>query len=110
MIFQADRLTKQRTSPIDEANDDMTRHSVSRLRQTGFTLIELLVVMAITAILLGLIFGPLVQSFNLTNRARVQVETQDVVRRVSELGQRDLAQAVFVFDNSTQPINFWVRK
>jgi hypothetical protein len=66
--------------------------------------------MAITAILLGLIFGPLVQSFNLTNRARVQVETQDVVRRVSELGQRDLAQAVFVFDNSTQPINFWVRK
>jgi prepilin-type N-terminal cleavage/methylation domain-containing protein len=88
----------------------MTRHWGQKGRRAAFTLIELLVVMAITVILLGLIFGPLIQGFNLTNRARVQVETQDAARRIAELGQRDLSQAIFIFDNSQQPINFWVRQ
>src|SRR5438132_6754399 len=75
----------------------------------GFTLIQLLVVMAITAILLGLIFGPLIQGFNLTNRARVQALTQDVARRAIEIGMRDVSNGVFVFDNTQEPINLWVK-
>src|SRR2546421_1098463 len=63
----------------------------------GFTLIELLVVMAITAILLGLIFGPMIQGFNLTNRARVQVLTQDSARAAMEIAQRDMSNAVYIF-------------
>ena len=79
------------------------------IRKLGFTLIELLVVMAITIILLGLIFGPLYQGFNLTNRARVQVLSQDTARHAMEVLLRDTANGVFVFDNFSQPINLWVR-
>jgi prepilin-type N-terminal cleavage/methylation domain-containing protein len=88
---------------------NMIGHSLPRKQEQGFTLIELLVVMAITVILLGLIFGPLVQGFNLTNRARVQIETQDVARRVMEIASRDLSNGVFVFDNSNEPIYLWIR-
>lgn len=87
----------------------MNQTHLSRKREQGFTLIELLVVMAITTILLGLIFGPLVQGFNLTNRARVQVLSQDTARRVMEIGQRAFADGVFVFDNSNRALVFWVR-
>lgn len=89
---------------------NMIRQPAARQGAAAFTLIELLVVMAITVILLGLIFGPLIQGFNLTNLARVQVEAQDTARRIAELGQKDLAQAVFIFDNSQQSINFWLRQ
>src|ERR1043166_5284195 len=70
-----------------------------RYRNRGFTLLELLVVMAITTILLGLIFGPMIQGFNLTNRARVQVLAQDTARQAMEIIQRDTANGVFVFDH-----------
>src|SRR5438094_10617074 len=75
------------------------RSQNNRMRdgQRGFTLIELLVVMAITAILLGLIFGPMIQGFNLTNRARVQVLTQDSARAAMEIAQRDMSNAVYIF-------------
>jgi len=85
-------------------------NAIRRKVGAGFTLIELLVVIAVTSILLGLIFGPLTQSFDLTNRARVQVEVQDNVRRLSDIGQIDLAQSVFIFDNTGQSMNFWVRQ
>ncbi len=78
-----------------------------RTNRSGFTLVEMLVVMAITVILLGLIFGPMVQGFNLTTRARVQVQAQDTVRQVMEQLERDIADGVFVFDNSGQDISFW---
>jgi len=87
--------------------EKMTHPDLSRRREQGFTLVELLVVMAITVILLGLIFGPLVQGFNLTNRARVQVLAQDTARRTMEDVQRELSNAVFLFDNSNEPINLW---
>jgi prepilin-type N-terminal cleavage/methylation domain-containing protein len=80
----------------------------AHVRLNAFTLVELLVVMAITAILLGLLFGPMVQGFNLTNQARVQVQAQDTVRQVVETIERDIADGVFVHDNSAQNINFWV--
>lgn len=81
---------------------------VRRTSRQAFTLVEMLVVMAITVILLGLLFGPMVQGFNLTNRARVQVLAQDTARQVMEQIERDIADGVFVFDNSGQDINFWV--
>lgn len=77
-------------------------------RREGFTLVEMLVVMAITVILLGLLFGPMVQGFNLTNRARVQVLAQDSVRQVMEQLERDIADGVFVHDNTGQSIYLWV--
>lgn len=76
----------------------MINGNAPQTRKHGFTLIELLVVMAITTILLGLVFGPLVQGFNLTNRARVQVLAQDTARNVMESVQRETANGVFVFD------------
>lgn len=80
-----------------------------RSKARAFTLIELLVVMAISSILLGLIFGPMVQSFNLTTRARVQVLAQATARRTMLTIQADLLNSVYVFDNTNQPINFWVK-
>jgi len=85
-----------------------TNRIAATTTRAAFTLIELLVVMAITAILLGLIFGPLIQSFNLTNRARVQALTQDTARRATEIAMRDVSNGVFVFDNAQEPINLWV--
>ena len=77
-------------------------------RSEAFTLVEMLVVMAIASILLGLIFGPMVQGFNLTNRARIQVLAQDTARSTVERVQADLMTAAFIFDNTNQPINVWV--
>ena len=79
------------------------------LRRAAFTLIELLVVMAITTILLGLIFGPMLQSFNLTNRARIQVLSQDTARNIMDFVYRETANGVFMFDNANQPIFIWAR-
>ncbi len=101
----------------------MMKQRTNKLITAGFTLIELLVVMAITGILLGLIFGPMIQGFNLTNRARVQVLAQDSARAAMELAQRDMSNAVFVFhhipDQVTQllpgetmeanSVSLWVR-
>ncbi|MCC6727820.1 MAG: type II secretion system protein [Chthonomonadales bacterium] len=86
----------------------MRPSEIARARRGAFTLVELLVVMAISVILLGLIFGPMVESFNLTNRARVQVLAQDVSRQIMEQLQREIADGVFVFDNASLPITFWV--
>ncbi|NLI01533.1 MAG: prepilin-type N-terminal cleavage/methylation domain-containing protein [Chthonomonadales bacterium] len=77
-------------------------------RRSGFTLVELLVVMAITTILLGLLFGPMVQGFDLTNRARVQVQAQDTARQIMATLERDIGDGVFIHDNSGQDMNFWV--
>ncbi len=75
----------------------------------GFTLLELLVVMAITAILISLIFAPIVQSFNLTSRARTQVQSQTAARDAMNLVTRALSNAVFVYDNGQTPLNLWVQ-
>ncbi|MCC6442314.1 MAG: type II secretion system protein [Armatimonadetes bacterium] len=73
----------------------------NRLRyERGFTLVEMLVVIAITAILFGLIFGPLVQSFNLTRQANTQVEAQDAARIALDQVTRELGDAMIVFDNT----------
>jgi prepilin-type N-terminal cleavage/methylation domain-containing protein len=82
------------------------RHARGARPAPGFTLIELLIVIAITAILLGLLFGPLIQSFNFTNRVRAQGAAQDAARFGLERIRRELSQATFVFDNSQTPLVF----
>jgi len=73
-------------------------------KKRAFTLTELLVVMAITAILLGLLFIPIVQGFNLTRTAQNRVQAQGQARRGLQQVSREIAQATYVFDNSAAPI------
>jgi len=75
-------------------------------RTTGFTLIEILVVMGISMLLLGLIMGPVVQSFNLTRRAQVMVQAQSTARQTMEKISREISEAMFVYDNTRSPIVF----
>ncbi len=75
---------------------------IRRLRQ-GFTLIELLVVIAITAVLFFLLVRPLIESLRLTQRAQLQAAAQDSARKTLEIISRELASAVYVFDNASHP-------
>lgn len=68
-------------------------------------MIEMLVVIAITVILLGLIFGPVIQSFNMTREANAMTTAQDTARKTLEQVSREISQAMFVYDNSNSPIN-----
>lgn len=72
----------------------------------GFTLVEMMVVLALTIVILGLVFGPVISSFNFTRRAETMVAAQDNARFAIEQVSRDLADAMFVYDNTNQPINF----
>lgn len=69
-------------------------------RATAFTMIELLTVIAISAILLGLIAIPLIQSFNLTRAAQGLAETQGRARIVIEGIETDIQNAALVRDNA----------
>src|SRR5579871_6227088 len=71
--------------------------ALSALRR-GFTLIELLVVLALTAILFTIIFKPLVDSYNLTERARTQIDSQTTSRNVLAEITRLLSSAEYVYD------------
>ncbi len=77
---------------------------LARRAARAFTLIELLVVMAISIILLGLLFGPIIQSFNLTRRTRAITQAQDAARFGLERLTRELGEASYVFDNSATPL------
>ena len=74
----------------------------------GFTLIELLVVIALMAVLLTLIFKPLVDTFNLTSRAGTQIEAQAAARDTLREVTTTLSDAAYIYDNSSNPINIWV--
>ncbi len=75
-------------------------------RQTtgGFTLLELLVVIALTTIILGLLFGPIFQAFSINRRTQAITVAQDVTRFGLEQMVRELSQAAFVYDNTRTPI------
>jgi len=75
-----------------------------RRNNSGFTLLEILVVIVITIMMIGLILGPVAQTFNLTSRAQKQIEAQDTARVVLEQISRELSEAVFVYDNTDKPI------
>lgn len=84
----------------------MTGRNTRRKRAGGFTLIEILVVLGISMILLGLILGPIVQSFGLTRRAQVMVNTQNTARQTLERVSREISEAMSVYDNTQSPISF----
>ncbi len=70
----------------------------------GFTLIEILVVLSISTILVGLVLGPVVQSFRMTREAQAMIDAQDAARLGMEMISRELGEAMFVFDNSVVPV------
>lgn len=79
----------------------------------AFTLIELLVVLALTAVLMLILFAPLSQSLDLTARANAKVAGQDNVREAMRRVVRDLSNAMEVYDPQTVAIygfNAWTYK
>lgn len=78
--------------------------------EAGFTLVELLVVIALTSVLILLLFKPLQDSFNLTSRAGTQIESQAAARETLRDLTDTLSSAVYVYDNNTDAasVNFWV--
>jgi len=62
--------------------------------------------MAISMLLLGLIVGPVIQSYNLTQRAQVMVHAQNTARTTLEKISREISEAMFVYDNTRSPIIF----
>jgi prepilin-type N-terminal cleavage/methylation domain-containing protein len=77
----------------------------------GFTLLELLIVIALTAIIIVLVFRPLIDSFNLTSRAGTQIESQTAAREVLREVSDTLGEAELIYDN-TRPnavINIWLQ-
>src|SRR5438093_7675564 len=65
----------------------------------GFTLVEMLVVIAITIVLMGLLLGPLSQSFRLTARGRAMIAAQDNARGAMAQIVRELQDAMVVYDD-----------
>lgn len=72
---------------------------MSKRRVSAFTLLEMLVVLAITAVLLGIIIVPVIQSFNFTRAAESFAEQQQRGRILVDQIARDIASGVAVADN-----------
>ena len=77
-----------------------------RADNKGFTLIEILVVLALTLIVMGLIFGPLIQTFKLTRQAETIIRAQDNARMALAQVSRDLSNAMYVYDNTHDSMSF----
>ena len=62
----------------------------------GFTLIEMIVVIGITAILMSLLFVPLLRSLELSRRGQATMRAQDEVRRAVRRMVAEIGSAVQV--------------
>ncbi|HLO99834.1 MAG TPA: prepilin-type N-terminal cleavage/methylation domain-containing protein [Fimbriimonas sp.] len=65
-------------------------------RKYAFTLIELITVMAISAILLGIIMVPMVQTFSATRTAQAFSDAQDKARSLTDRISREIGEAMAV--------------
>ena len=72
----------------------------------GFTLIEILVVLALTIMVMGLIFGPLIQTFKITRQAETMIRAQDNARMALTQVSQDLSNAMYVYDNTRDSLSF----
>lgn len=81
------------------------RTSKRRRAQPGFSLVEMLVVIALTVILMGLLLGPLGQSFNLVGRGQTMIGAQDNARSAVQRISRDLQDAMEIITD--QPLVLW---
>jgi prepilin-type N-terminal cleavage/methylation domain-containing protein len=72
----------------------------------GFTLIEILVVLALTIMVMGLIFGPLIQTFKITRQAETMIRAQDNARMALSQVSQDLSNAMYVYDNTRDSLSF----
>ena len=86
----------------------MTNRAMKRKTVTAgaFTLVEMLVVIALSILLLGLLFGPLISSFNFTRKTQALVAAQDATRFSLERMNREISEAAYVFDNRNLPVFF----
>ncbi len=80
-----------------------------RLDNKGFTLIEILVVLALTMLVMGLIFSPLVSSLKVTRSAEIIIRTQDNARLALAQITSDLSNAMYVYDDTENYMNFPVK-
>ena len=69
------------------------------MKRKGFTLIEMLTVIFITAIMMGIIIVPFVQSFNITRAAQGVSDAQDKARLLVERISREINNSAGVRDN-----------
>ncbi|HAH88079.1 MAG TPA: hypothetical protein DCL60_12000 [Armatimonadetes bacterium] len=78
----------------------VTNMKYNRHSKNGFTLIELMVAIVLTILVMGLILGPVIQSFDFTRQAHVTIEAQDSARIAMMQITRDLGNAMFIYDNT----------
>ena len=81
-------------------NAGLRLHPTRRRVRAGFTLIEMLVVIALTAILMTVIFVPLVNTYALTGKADTQIRAQADARNAIASLNNLLSNADFVYDNA----------
>lgn len=74
-------------------------------RNRGFTLIELLVAIAVTAVLLTLLFGPIIQSFFFTGQAQAEAAAQSTARTTMEQITRELGSAAGIRSTEGKYLN-----
>jgi type II secretory pathway pseudopilin PulG len=79
--------------------------SCARQARPGFSLVEILVVIALTVLLMGLLMGPLAQSFNLVGRGRTMIGAQDNARAAMQRISRDVQDAMLVITD--RPLALW---
>ena len=81
-------------------NNYTSLHKRKLSAAAAFTLIEVLVVIALTVVLLTVLFLPLIQAFNFTGQAQAIAQAQDAARLTTEQLTLELSSAATVRDTT----------